>query len=617
MHQHEQARLHALHSVIAGEIAIGQAAALLDLSERHVRRLLAAYREHGARALAHGNRGRRPHNALPEAVAATVVRLAARRYGGANHTHRTELLAEQHGIALSRSTVRRILARAGMPSPRRRRPPEHRVRRERMPREGMLLQVDGSHHAWLEQRGPRFALLLAVDDATGSIMHALFRPAEDARGHFLLMEQVVCRRGIPLALDSDRHAVFRASARQREAPPQFARALAELGVRQIFARSPQAKGHVERVAGTFQDRLVTERRFAGATTIGEAQPVLERFLPRFNAHFAVAARQPEPAGRPLDPALDLGAILGFGHVRQVARDHTVQYRWRCCPPRSGPAPPACASRCWERPGGELAVRSQRETIPSRLARARLGGDLGAYLRRIGAPDSLRTTLRGFLEMTIGDAEASGAAYMRTYLAEMILKADRLRVSRRGAGARASRPSEGAMPLDDGRSRVNCCATRAATRLPAARRRLGLFTRVYRRKEAVCAWDPPGMFARWRRPAANSGATSRTSSSRATTRARLRPSGRGGSRRWIAGLGKERPHGGDEVVGNHHHRLRRVAEGGLDLGSQLVLRLRLVVLKDVADTRIIPARREPVLRVAHLLLLRLRRRNALRALPDNS
>ena len=162
-------------------------------------------------------------------------------------------------------------------------------------------------------------------------MHALFRPAEDARGYFLLMEQVLRRSGIPLALYSDRHAVFRASAQQRaggEASTQFARAMAELGVRLIFARSPQAKGRVERMAGTFQDRLVTELRLASATTIGEAQAVLERFLPRFNARFAVAARQPEPAWRPLDPALDLGAVLAFRHTRTVARDNTVKYHWR-------------------------------------------------------------------------------------------------------------------------------------------------------------------------------------------------------------------------------------------------------------------------------------------------
>ena len=345
----------------------------MDLSERHVRRLLAAYRELGAGALAHGNRDRRPHNAVPEAVAAAVVRLAATRYPGANHTHLTELLEEHEGLALSRPTVRRILTRAGMPSPRRRRPPQHRVRRERMPSEGMLLQVDGSHLAWLEQRGPSFALLLAVDDATGSVVHALFRPAEDARGYFLLMEQVLRRSGIPLALYSDRHAVFRASAQQRaggEASTQFARALAELGVRLIFARSPQAKGRVERMAGTFQDRLVTELRLTSATTIAEAQAVLERFLPRFNARFAVAARQREPAWRPLDPALDLGAILAFRHTRTVARDNTVKYHWRTLqllPSAQRPSYAGARVEVLERPGGELAVRHRGETIPSRLA----------------------------------------------------------------------------------------------------------------------------------------------------------------------------------------------------------------------------------------------------------
>ena len=250
LHQHEQARLHVLNSVLAEEITIGQAAELMDLSERHARRLLAAYRELGAGALAHGNRDRRPRNAVPEAVAAAVVRLAATRYPGANHTHLTELLEEHEDLALSRPTVRRILTRAGMPSPRRRRPPQHRVRRERMPRAGMLLQLDGSHHAWLEQRGPRFALLLAVDDATGAVVHALFGAVEDARGYFLLMEEVLRRSGVPLALYNDRHAVFRASAQQRaggEASTQFARAMAELGVRLIFARSPQARQRVQRV----------------------------------------------------------------------------------------------------------------------------------------------------------------------------------------------------------------------------------------------------------------------------------------------------------------------------------------------------------------------------------
>jgi transposase len=247
-------------------VSKGQAAEILGVSERHVWRILAAYRKEGAVALAHRNRGRRPSNATSEATMAEVVALARIRYQGANHTHLTELLAEREGISLNRSVVRRILVGAGLASPRRRRPPRHRVRRQRMPQEGMLVQIDASHHPWLEERGPRFALLLAVDDATSTVPHALFHQVEDTFGYFLLMEGMARRAGVPLALYSDRHAVFQHQREPRQAPAgptQFGRAMQELGVQQIFARSPQAKGRVERTAGTLQDRLVTELRLAG------------------------------------------------------------------------------------------------------------------------------------------------------------------------------------------------------------------------------------------------------------------------------------------------------------------------------------------------------------------
>ena len=359
--QSAAAREHVLNAVIDGFVPLAQAAEVMRISERHAQRLLAAYRANGARALVHGNRARRPPNATSDANAEAVVRLAVTRHQGANHTHLTELLHEHEGLDLSSWTVRRILRRAGIPSPRRRRPPQHRVRRERMPSEGMLLQVDGSHHAWLEERGPRFALLLAVDDATGAVVHALFRPSEDARGYLLMMEEAIRRRGIPLAVYSDRHAVFRASDHSRRppgSPTQFARAMRELGIRQIFARSPQAKGRVERIAGTFQDRLVTELRLAGARTITQAQAVLEQLLPRFNARFDVAAAQPETAWRPLEPSLDLDAVLCFRHERKVARDNTVKYRWRTLQLLPGPKRPSYARarvNVLERPNGELAV----------------------------------------------------------------------------------------------------------------------------------------------------------------------------------------------------------------------------------------------------------------------
>ena len=166
--QKEQTRLQVLNSLLAEQIALDQAAELMAVSSRHARRILAAYREKGAAAVAHGHRGRRPVNATPEAVIADVLALARTRYAGTNHTHLSELLAEREGIDIGRTTLRRILVNAGLSSPRLRRPPKHRVRRQRMPREGMLIQVDGSHHRWLGNRRSPFALLLAVDDATGT-----------------------------------------------------------------------------------------------------------------------------------------------------------------------------------------------------------------------------------------------------------------------------------------------------------------------------------------------------------------------------------------------------------------------------------------------------------------
>ena len=205
----EQARLQVLNSLLDEHMTLDQAATLMGVTPRHTRRILAAYREKGVAAVAHGHRGRRPANATPDAVAASVVRLARTRYEGANHTHLSELLSERDGIDIGRATLRRILVNAGLSSPRRRRPPKHRVRRQRMPREGMLIQVDGSHHPWLGDQAPPFALLIAVDDATGAVVDALFCDQEDSRNYFLLIQGLVQRLGVPVALYTDRHAVFR------------------------------------------------------------------------------------------------------------------------------------------------------------------------------------------------------------------------------------------------------------------------------------------------------------------------------------------------------------------------------------------------------------------------
>jgi len=329
----EQTRLHILNGVLEGHWFVREAAEVLGVSERHTWRILAAYRKEGAAALAHGNRGRSPTNTTPAWVQKQVVEMAQERYRGINHTHLGELLEEREGIVLSRSTVRRLLLRAGLASPRYRRPPRHRYRRQRMPQEGMMLQVDGSQHAWLEDRGPELTLLLAVDDATGTVPYGVFREQEDTHGYLLLMRSIVQRKGIPMALYSDRYSVFTYHSERGEEekparhkrPTQFGRALKELGIQAVFARSPQAKGRVERANGTFQDRLVSELRLAGASTVEEANRVLGEFLPRFNRRFGVPAAQPGSAYREVPEQLDIDGVLCIKELRRVAKDNTVQY----------------------------------------------------------------------------------------------------------------------------------------------------------------------------------------------------------------------------------------------------------------------------------------------------
>ena len=295
LNQREQARLQVLNSVMEYQLPRAQAAELLGISKRQVRRILAAYRRDGAAALVHGNRGRKPRNSVPEDVVATTVILASEKYAGFNHSHLTEVLAEREGIQLSRQTISRLLNRHGLNSARGHRPPKHRVHRERMPQEGMLVQIDGSNHPWMEDRGTKLTLLIAVDDATGTVAQAVFRTTEDTRGYLLLLEALIRQWAIPLALYSDRHAAFKYNARQKQVPvetTQFARVMRDLGVQQIFALSPQAKGRVERMLETFQDRLVTELRLANTSTIDQAKEVLQEFLPKINARFAVAAEHP-------------------------------------------------------------------------------------------------------------------------------------------------------------------------------------------------------------------------------------------------------------------------------------------------------------------------------------
>jgi len=323
-----------LNRVLDGALTGVEAADQLGVSERQVRRRLAAYRRLGAAAIPHGNRGRPPGHTVTAAVRERVVELSRTTSAGTNDSHLCDLLAEREGIARSRSTVRRIRRAAQETSPRQRRPPQHRQRRERRVQEGMLLQVDGSPHDWLEGRGPRLSLLAAIDDATGTIAGAVWRAQADSLGDLELLAQIVTERGRPEAVCHDRSGIFVPHAPARETlaeqvagervPRQVGRAFAAFGIAAIAAHSPQAKGRVERLFNTLQDRLVVELRLAGARTQAEAGAVLAAYRPRFNATFAVPATVPGSAYRPLAPGMDLRQVCCLIDRRVVANDDTIQ-----------------------------------------------------------------------------------------------------------------------------------------------------------------------------------------------------------------------------------------------------------------------------------------------------
>lgn len=328
----DERRIEVLIRLEAGLISLLVAAELLGVGERQARRLQAGYRAKGPRGVVHGNRGRPPGHALSEAFRETIRGLAAGQYAGVNHTHLAELLAEREGIKVPRSTLSDILRGVGIRSPRpQKRRSRHRSRRERYPQEGMLLQIDASHHDWLQGRGPRLVLLAVIDDATGKVPAARFTEAEDTSGYFRLLRDVCKRAGVPHALYSDKHGVFWPSTGEslkeqlagHRSPTQFGRAMAEAGIQLIAAHSPQAKGRVERLWGTLQDRLVSELRLAGATTIDHANAYLPGFLRRFNRTFSVAPEVPGSAYRPRLSAAQLDTTFCFKNERVVTNDNLV------------------------------------------------------------------------------------------------------------------------------------------------------------------------------------------------------------------------------------------------------------------------------------------------------
>lgn len=327
----DEQRLDVIQRVLRRELTVVQAALVMGVSERQCYRIKARVDKAGAKGVVHGNRGRPCKRKTTEKMVRRVVQLARGKYQGFNDHHLTEKLKEQEEIELSREKVRRVLRANGIGSPSKRRGIKHRSRRERRASEGMMLQVDGSPHDWLQGRGPRLCLIGAIDDATSKVMGAFFAPAESSWGYFHLFCEIFKEHGVSQSIYTDCHSVFFTDREptleeqliNRKPTTEVGRGLEELGVTLILAHSPQAKGRIERLWNTFQDRLVSELRLAKAKTVEQATVVLNRYLPVHNRKFAEPAKT-APAWRKLS-ALKIERALCFKQQRTVAKDNTVSF----------------------------------------------------------------------------------------------------------------------------------------------------------------------------------------------------------------------------------------------------------------------------------------------------
>jgi len=335
MSQKELQRVKVIENAVDGRLRVGEAARLLQLSERQVQRLKRRYRPDSVDWVQHGNRGRPMPWALPAALRQTVLRLARGKYQGFNDSHLCQKLRSEENLELSRESVRRILRHAKLASPQKRRARQYRARRLRRPRFGMMVLTDASRHDWLEGRGPELTLIGLQDDATSQILSAHFQlEPENTLGYLRAVHAMVSTHGVPLSLYRDRHGIFQRNhphwtlAEQlagKQSPTQLGRALEELGIQQIPAYSPQAKGRIERAWRTCQDRLVSELRLAQACHLDSANVVLARFCADYNQRFAVPAREAQCDFRSLSPRFDLDRCLSFHYQRVVGPDHVITF----------------------------------------------------------------------------------------------------------------------------------------------------------------------------------------------------------------------------------------------------------------------------------------------------
>lgn len=325
MTRKEAKRLHVIRKVMEGEVLQITAAEMLSLSIRQIRRITERIEEEGDEGVIHRHRGVASNRKTAEKTKDKIIRLYRKHYEGFGPSLAAEKLQELNGINISDETLRLWLIDTGEWKKRKKRGP-YRKWRPRRSHPGEMVQIDGSEHDWFEGRGPKCVLMGYIDDATGEVFGRFYEyegtmPAMDS---FLRYTQ---KYGLPLSIYLDRHTTYKSPKKEEtdeEYLSQFERAMKELQVQVIHAYSPQAKGRVERLFGTLQDRLVKEMRLKGIKGIEEANMFLEEYLPVYNSRFAVEPKEKADVHRPIK-GLDLKGILSVKTERKLNNDYTVAY----------------------------------------------------------------------------------------------------------------------------------------------------------------------------------------------------------------------------------------------------------------------------------------------------
>jgi transposase len=326
-------RYELLQKVVDESLTLAVVAPALGVSYRQAMRLKSRVAVLGLEGVLHRNRGRAPHNRCEEAQRGRVLELSRERYFDFNDTHFTEMLGEREQILVSRETVRRWRRGAGVPPKRKHKPPKHRKRRPRKEAEGLMMLWDGSPHHWFGKDYPACCLMAAIDDATGKVLAAFFCPAETSWAYLKLLEQVVVHWGVPASVYQDRHGTLKRNDDHwslaeelagRQAPTQVGAALEALGITPIFALSPQAKGRIERLFGTLQDRLAASLRLAGITEIAAASEFLPGFLQAHNERFAQEPAQAQSAWGKAPKPSERERLLSLCYPAKVSSDNAVR-----------------------------------------------------------------------------------------------------------------------------------------------------------------------------------------------------------------------------------------------------------------------------------------------------